>query len=101
MEAGGRRVSRFPLPIPSGWFVLGYSDELAPGQVEAIHYFGRDLVLFRTEAGEAAVFDAFCPHLGAHLGHGGRAVECHEDHRRQLGRDPGLHRGAREARLRR
>ncbi len=62
---------RFPLPIPSGWFALRYSDELVPGQVEAIDYFGRNLVLFRTEAGEAVVFDAFCPHLGTHLGHGG------------------------------
>ena len=27
---------------------------------------------FRTEAGEVAVLDAFCPHMGAHLGHGGK-----------------------------
>jgi phenylpropionate dioxygenase-like ring-hydroxylating dioxygenase large terminal subunit len=33
---------------------------------------GQSLVLFRTEAGEAKVLDAFCPHLGAHLGHGGK-----------------------------
>lgn len=34
--------------------------------------FGKDLVLFRTEEGVAHVLDAYCPHLGAHLGHGGR-----------------------------
>ena len=28
-------------------------------------------MLFRTEGGEVALLDAFCPHLGAHLGHGG------------------------------
>jgi len=31
-------------------------------------FLGRDVVLFRTTAGEAAVFDAFCPHMGAHMG---------------------------------
>ena len=28
----------------------------------------QELVLFRTRSGEARVLDAFCPHLGAHLG---------------------------------
>ena len=35
-------------------------------------YLGQDLVLFRGEDGIARVFDAYCPHLGAHLGIGGR-----------------------------
>lgn len=63
-----------------GWFVISFSDELAPGQVKPLHYFGQDLVLFRTERGEPKVLDAFCPHLGAHLGHGGKvegeAIKC-------------------------
>jgi len=58
-------------PIPFGWYVMAYSDELAAGEVKALRYFGRDLVLFRTESGVAQVLDAYCPHLGAHLGHGG------------------------------
>jgi len=32
------------------------------------------MVLFRTRSGEARVLDAFCSHLGAHLGHGGRVM---------------------------
>ena len=63
---------RFPFPIPNGWFQVAYSDDLAPGAVVPLHYFGRELVLFRTGSGAAQVFDAYCPHLGAHLGHGGR-----------------------------
>jgi 3-ketosteroid 9alpha-monooxygenase subunit A len=60
---------RFPLPrYPQGWFQVAYSDEIAPGQVKAIRYFGKDLALFRTESGQVHVIDAFCPHLGAHLG---------------------------------
>ena len=60
----------FP-PYPIGWFCVGYSHELEPGQVRPLKYFGEDLVLFRTEAGSAHLMDAFCPHLGAHLGYGG------------------------------
>ena len=63
---------RFPFPIPNGWFQVAYSDDLAPGAVVPLRYFGQDLVLFRTASGVAEVFDAHCPHLGAHLGHGGR-----------------------------
>jgi 3-ketosteroid 9alpha-monooxygenase subunit A len=57
--------------IPNGWFQVAYSDELAKGAVLPLEYFGSSLVLFRTEDGAARVLDAFCPHLGAHLGHGG------------------------------
>ncbi len=66
-------TSRFPLSsFPEGWFQVACSDGLAAGQVTALHYFGRDLVLFRTGDGKASLLDAHCPHLGAHLGHGGR-----------------------------
>jgi len=57
--------------FPRGWFVIGWSSELPPGGVQPLHYFDKHLVLYRTEDGEAVVLDAFCPHLGAHLGHGG------------------------------
>jgi 3-ketosteroid 9alpha-monooxygenase subunit A len=59
-------------PIPNGWFQVAYTEEVQPGQVLPLKYFDRDLVLFRTESGEAKVLDAFCPHLGAHLGYGGK-----------------------------
>ncbi len=65
----------FPFaPYPKGWYCVAVSEELAPGEVRRIDYFGRPLVLFRTEGGESRVFDAHCPHLGAHLGVGGRVV---------------------------
>ena len=65
-------MSRFPFGIPDSWYVMAYSEDLAPGQTQALRALDRELVLFRTEAGEAHVVDAFCPHLGAHLGVGGR-----------------------------
>ena len=65
--AGGR----FDLPIPNGWFAVAWSKDLAPGEVKRAFYFNRELVIFRTESGRACVFDAYCPHLGAHMGVGG------------------------------
>lgn len=67
-------MARYSLPIPFGWYGVGFTADLAAGDVKPIKYFGRDLVMFRTESGEAKVLDAFCPHLGAHLGHGGKVV---------------------------
>ena len=70
-----RGESRYPFtPYPIGWFRLAYSQDLKPEQVKRLHLFGRELVLFRTEAGQAVAADAHCPHLGAHLGVGGRVV---------------------------
>ncbi len=64
---------RFPFSaFPNGWFRVAYSDELLPGEVKPLHYFGKDFILFRTEDSKPQVFDAHCPHLGAHLGYGGR-----------------------------
>jgi nitrite reductase/ring-hydroxylating ferredoxin subunit/putative sterol carrier protein len=64
--------TRFPFTAyPSGWFVVATSAELVPGELLALRYFGRELVAFRGESGKACVIDAHCPHLGAHLAHGG------------------------------
>ncbi|GAO53543.1 phenylpropionate dioxygenase and related ring-hydroxylating dioxygenases, large terminal subunit [Novosphingobium sp. MD-1] len=48
---------------------MGFADDLEPGDVRPLRYFGKDMVLFRTQGGEVAVTDAHCPHLGAHLGY--------------------------------
>lgn len=65
-------MDNFPYKsFPTGWFQLDWSDNLAPGEVKRLHVFGQDVVLYRAEAGDVRVVDAVCPHLGAHLGHGG------------------------------
>lgn len=58
-------------PYPTGWYAVGLSDELRPGQIRTFSFMGEPVVLFRSEAGVATLMGAFCPHLGAHLGHGG------------------------------
>jgi 3-ketosteroid 9alpha-monooxygenase subunit A len=68
-------AARYPFRMPFGWFQLAWSSELAPGDVIPRYYFGRHLVLWRDLDGQIHLNDAFCPHLGAHLGYGGRVVE--------------------------
>src|SRR5215207_1243886 len=57
--------------LPSGWFQIAWAGELAPGDVRPLRYFDRDLVLYRGGDGIFHLLDAFCEHMGAHLGHGG------------------------------
>lgn len=66
---------RFPFPVPFGWFAVAYREELTTVP-RPLYYFGRHLVGWRDEGGSAHVMDAFCPHLGAHLGHGGSVEGC-------------------------
>jgi 3-ketosteroid 9alpha-monooxygenase subunit A len=54
-----------------GWHVVLFSQELDVGEVRQLHYFDRDLVIYRGASGQVAMLDAHCPHLGANLGSGG------------------------------
>jgi phenylpropionate dioxygenase-like ring-hydroxylating dioxygenase large terminal subunit len=68
---------RFPFPVPNGWFIVSEASALLPGEVKAFHVFGTDVVLYRGEDGAPRMVDAYCAHLGAHLGVGGRVEgEC-------------------------
>ena len=74
-------MTRIPLPpYPNGWFAIAHSDELGVGEARPVHALGRDFVLYRGEDGRARVLDAYCRHLGAHLGVGGKvegnAIRC-------------------------
>jgi len=60
---------------PVGWYQVGWSKAVAAGDVITKHYFGQDLVLFRDRDGGINVLDAYCQHLGAHLGFGGCVVD--------------------------
>jgi nitrite reductase/ring-hydroxylating ferredoxin subunit len=65
-------MAKPPLSMtPTGWFQVAWSDEIKAGDVHRMNYFGRELVAWRTESGRLTVMDAYCEHLGAHLGYGG------------------------------
>jgi len=54
--------------FPRGWFVIADAAQLGDRPL-ALHYFGRDFVLFRGKAsGKPILLDAYCPHMGTHLG---------------------------------
>jgi nitrite reductase/ring-hydroxylating ferredoxin subunit len=73
-------MSRYDFPIPFGWFYIMDAAELAPGELRPIQRFGQDLIVWRDEAGGLHLQEAYCPHLGANLGVGGKVtgmtVEC-------------------------
>jgi phenylpropionate dioxygenase-like ring-hydroxylating dioxygenase large terminal subunit len=69
-------MARSPFPIPFGWFQVAWSADVEIGQAVPLQYFGRHQVLWRDEDGTPHVQSAFCPHLGAHLGHGGKVTGC-------------------------
>ncbi|GAB2466993.1 Rieske 2Fe-2S domain-containing protein [Streptomyces incanus] len=56
---------------PTGWFQIGWSTDLAVGDVKPLRHFGQDLVAYRARSGRLVVLNAYCEHLGANLGHGG------------------------------
>lgn len=73
VEACESRTNATP-EFPMGWYSVERSHQLLVGEVKPVQAFDRELVLYRTRSGVAVVQDAFCPHLGAHLGHKGRVV---------------------------
>jgi phenylpropionate dioxygenase-like ring-hydroxylating dioxygenase large terminal subunit len=60
---------------PSGWFQIGWTGDFPTGEVVAKQFFGREMVLFRTAEGQLHGLDAYCGHMGAHLGFGGQVSE--------------------------
>jgi len=61
-----------PLPMkPTGWFQVGWSTDFGPDSVKPLRYFDTDLVAYRGKDGVVRIHDAYCEHLGAHLGYGG------------------------------
>ena len=53
-----------------GWFQIGWSADFVPGEIRTLRYFDEDLVAFRADDGRLSVLDAYCQHIGAHLGAG-------------------------------
>ena len=67
----GTAPAQTHFPIPSGWFRVGFEDDFARESAAPVRYFGEELVLARTRSGRIQLLAAHCPHLGAHIGHGG------------------------------
>ncbi len=59
-------------PFPTGWFRVAAAADLGLSTVRTVEAFDQELVLFRGGSGQLTAASPFCPHLGAHLGRGGR-----------------------------
>lgn len=67
-----RKLGDFPPPFPNGWFHVCSSYELPRAGVKSVTFMGQEIVVFRSSLDDTVgVVDAYCPHLGAHLGAGG------------------------------
>jgi phenylpropionate dioxygenase-like ring-hydroxylating dioxygenase large terminal subunit len=66
--------------IPFGWYPVELGAELAVGEVKPLRYFNTELAMWRGEDGQVRVINAYCRHLGAHMGYGGKVhgnlLEC-------------------------
>ncbi|CAN7454122.1 Rieske 2Fe-2S domain-containing protein [Phenylobacterium sp. LjRoot225] len=54
-------------PFPRGWFAVANGSEIG-GTPTTARYFGAEVVIFRGEDGQAVMLEAYCPHMGTHLG---------------------------------
>lgn len=64
------RLFNRPDRFAEGWYWALDSGDLARGGVAKLNLLGRELALYRGSDGRVAALDAYCPHMGAHLGEG-------------------------------
>src|SRR3954468_16755022 len=54
--------------FPRGWFMVADVAELKEGVPLNVRFFARDFVVYRGASGKIVMLDAYCPHMGTHLG---------------------------------
>lgn len=65
--------------VVEGWYWALRSDALLRGRAAAVNLMGRELAVYRGDDGTVVALDAYCPHMGAHLGAGrveGSSLRC-------------------------
>jgi len=81
-------ISEFPVfnnwnVIANGWYFAMPSADLKARDIKSLQLCGQELVIFRGENGSVFVMDAYCPHMGTHLGKGkvvGNNLRCFFHH---------------------
>ena len=55
MSEVSSREGRYPFNVyPNGWFRVALREDIAPGELKRLEYFGKQLVLFRCQGGIGA-----------------------------------------------
>lgn len=57
------------------WYYMADLEKISTNQLKTYSVAGRELVSYLDSEGELHIYDAYCPHQGAHLGHGGTIVD--------------------------
>lgn len=70
------RSATYPRQYAVGWYNLCDANDIPRGELKHFYVLGREMVAFRgdDEHGQVSVVEAYCVHLGANLGVGGRVV---------------------------
>jgi phenylpropionate dioxygenase-like ring-hydroxylating dioxygenase large terminal subunit len=63
-------IFNHPERFIEGWYWVIPSRKLRVGEVKPVTLLGRELAIYRGADGKAVAFDAYCPHMGAHLAEG-------------------------------
>lgn len=69
--------------VPEGWFFVCSSSDLKKEKAQGFQICGQELVLFRGQDNKVRALDAYCPHMGTHLGVGkvvGNEIRCFFHH---------------------
>ena len=69
---GTKFRGKCPPCYPNGWYRIMNSEELIVNQVQYIDYCGRHIALFRGTNGAIYALHAYCSHMGANIGIGGK-----------------------------
>ena len=69
-----RQCGDVPPVYPNGWFHVLASRELAVEEVKCVSLLGEQLAVFRGSDGVVHIVNAYCTHLGANLGIGGKVI---------------------------
>ncbi|MBL7546172.1 MAG: Rieske 2Fe-2S domain-containing protein [Bdellovibrionaceae bacterium] len=56
--------------VAEGWYFVMPARSLKPKKIHSFSIGYQDLVVWRTETGKLGIVDAYCPHMGTHLGKG-------------------------------
>ena len=68
MESGKSDLDAWPHPFPDGWYLVTPGAHLRTERLIQKTWMGREIIAWRDDGGTVCVADAYCPHLGSHLG---------------------------------
>lgn len=54
------------LAFPRGWFMVAIADDVTQ-EPQPVHFFGKEMALYRGKSGRVVLLDAYCPHMRVNI----------------------------------